>query len=460
MLLSYRRIHFVGVGGVGMVALAEVLSAAGHTVTGSDLANSPTTRRLQEMGITVFRGHSATNAAGTDLVVASSAVPADNPELVRARAEETPVWKRAELLGALTRARRSILVSGTHGKTTTSAMIAQVLSTAGLSPTFLVGGDLLGQGTGARLGTGPLLVAEADEFDRSFLKMSPWMAVVTNVEADHLDYYRTLDAIVEAFQQFIATVPAGGLAILGIDSILAAGLAPYCKGRVVTYGMDTTAEWHADCIKANQRGGNDFQVWHSGSRWGEISLQTPGRHNVANSLATIAAAAAVGATPEAVCQGLYEFQGTGRRFERRGSYHGAVLYDDYAHHPTEVRATLAAAKERYPVRLWAVFQPHTTHRLTALFEEFASAFGDADRAIIVDAYMPPGREREPGSRTSRDLVNAMGSEEAKYIGSLADAEDYLAHELTEGDLVLLMGAGDITRITAGLLEREGIGGNR
>ncbi len=455
MLLPYGHVHFIGIGGVGMVALAEVLLAAGHRVSGSDLGTSAATRRLQALGATVSRGHAAENVAGARLVIASSAVPAENPELQRARELDLPIWKRAELLGALSRQRRSILVAGTHGKTTTSAMVSLVLETAGLSPTFLVGGELLDLGTGAGLGSGPYLVAEADEFDRSFLRMAPWMAVVTNVEADHLDYYGSLEAVVEAFQQFVGLVPGDGLALLCADSQRALALGAQCRGRVATYGLSPISGWRATGIAHNERGGNDFTVRHAGREWGRISLPVPGRHNVANALAAVAVAGELGVAPEPVQRALAGFQGTGRRFERRGSYRGAELYDDYAHHPTEVRATLAAARERRPARLWAVFQPHTTHRLQALFGEFVDAFADADRVVMVDVYLPPGREREPGALTSADLVEAIGRVEAVHIGGLEEAADYLAGELREGDMVLVMGAGDVTRVTADLLAREG-----
>lgn len=459
MLLPYNRIHFVGVGGVGMVALAEVLLAAGHIVTGSDLKESTATKRLRCMGGTVHIGHSAPNAGGADLVVASSAVPAENPELQQARELGISIWKRADLLGALTRRQRSILVAGTHGKTSTSAMVALVLDTAGLSPTFLVGGDLRNLGTGARLGSGPYLVAEADEFDRSFLKMSPWAAIVTSVEADHLDYYGTLEAVQEAFRQFVASVPQDGLAVLCADCHEAIALGSQCKSKVVTYGMENKRgrqrpEWAATSVRPNQRGGNDFAVVHKGKRWGKVSLQVPGRHNICNALATIGVCTVAGAAPEAIREGLASFQGTGRRFELRGYYREAALYDDYAHHPTEVRATLAAARERKPVRLWAVFQPHTTHRLQSLFPEFVSAFDAADRVLIVDAYLPPGREQDPGALSSADLVAAMKHPDARHIPDMHDAAEYLANELRKGDLVLIMGAGDITSVTEELLSHQ------
>ncbi|MCL4535161.1 MAG: UDP-N-acetylmuramate--L-alanine ligase [Bacteroidetes bacterium] len=454
MLLPYERLHFVGIGGVGMVALAEVLLAAGHRVTGSDLAVTPATERLRTLGVTVCHGHAAGNVEGADLLIVSSAIPEHNPEVQRARELGLPIWKRADLLGAITRQRKSILVSGTHGKTTTSAMISLVLEGGGLSPTFLVGGDLRNLGTGARLGSGPYLVAEADEFDRSFLRMSPWAAVVTNVEADHLDYYGTLEAVVEAFRQFVALVPQEGMAILCADSPRALALAAQCQGKVVTYGFSPAANWRAAEVSPNSRGGNDCLVRYNGRPWGRVSLQVPGRHNVSNALAAVAAAAGVGVPAPAIQAALSDFKGTGRRYERRGSYRGAELYDDYAHHPTEVRATLAAAREQHPGRLWAVFQPHTTHRLKSLFDGFVMAFGDADRVVVVDTYLPPGREREPGDLTSADLVRAMDHPNARHIGPLGEAADYLAGELQEGDVVLVMGAGDVTVVTEALLSKE------
>ena len=455
MLLDKHHIHFVGVGGVGMVALAKVLLEAGHKISGSDLKPSAAALALASQGATISEGHSAEAVDGAELVVASSAIPANNPELERAREKGIPAIKRAELLGMLTRQRQSICVAGTHGKTTTSAMLAWVLERAGLGPTFMVGGELLNLGTGARLGAGEYLVAEADEFDGSFLRFSPWTAVVTNIEADHLDYYGTLDAIVDAFRSFIRLVPANGYAVVSADDTRAREIAQDCRGRVVTYGVATDAGWQAVNIHPNRKGGNDFDAVGWGVLNGPYSLRVPGRHNVLNALATIAVAAvAFGDRLDRriVRTALAEFQGTARRFEHKGTVGGVAVYDDYAHHPTEIRATLSAARERHKGRLWVVFQPHTYHRTRELFSQFVAAFDLADRVVITDVYMPPGREADTLGISSRDLVKAMAHQGAEYVGDLDEAARHLYGQLAPGDMLLVMGAGSITRLAGAVLE--------
>ena len=445
-----RRVHFVGVGGVGQNALARILLEAGVPVSGSDLNPSPTLDDLTRLGGVMHVGHAAPHAAGAGLVVVSSAVPAANPEIIQARAEGTPIVKRAELLGDLTAHRQAICVAGTHGKTTTSAMIALVLLAAGLDPTVMVGGTVPTLGTGGRYGRGPHLVAEADEFDASFLRFSPTAAIVTSIERDHLDFYRDLDAIIDAFRAFVARLPAEGLLVVCADDPLALALADRVQCPVRTYGLEA-GEWRATAIARNDLGGNDFTVRVGNRDHGRFRLAVPGRHNVANALATVVGADWAGVDPAHVATALASFVGVRRRLELKGTAAGITVYDDYGHHPTEVRATLAAARERHAGRIVCLFQPHTVNRTRALFAEFAAAFGDADVALIADIYVPAGREAPATDVTSGHLVRAMRHPHAEHVGDLDAALARLRALAQPGDLVITMGAGDVYRVGEALL---------
>ena len=448
-----RRVHFVGVGGVGQNAIARVLLEAGYPVSGSDLKDSETTRDLERLGATIHVGHRAEQVEGAGLVVISSAVPADNPEVVRARELGVPVVKRAEFLGELTRHRRSVCVAGTHGKTTTSAMIGLALVAGGLDPTVLVGGVVPALGTGGRFGRGEHLVAEADEFDGSFLRFAPSIAVVTNVEPDHLDFYRDFAAIVDAFRAFVGRVPDDGYLIACWDDPVARGLGTACSGQTVTYGLGSEGDWQAVEIAPNDLGGNDFAALRRGQVFGRFRLAVPGRHNVANALAALAVADLCGVGPATAAEALARFGGVRRRLELKGVEGGVHVYDDYAHHPTEIVATLRAARERHRGRLWCVFQPHTVNRTKSLFGEFAAAFGEADRVLVADIYVPAGREATTGEVTSADLVRAMRHPGAEHVARLEDIVERLAAEARPGDLVLTMGAGDVYRVGEELLTR-------
>ncbi|HUE75214.1 MAG TPA: UDP-N-acetylmuramate--L-alanine ligase [Chloroflexota bacterium] len=446
-------IHFVGIGGTGMSALATVLLEAGHSISGCDLQRSEVISDLVRRGALIQIGHDATHVYGVDLVVMTSAVPDDTPEVGAARQASIPVIKRAELLGLLTRRQRSICVAGTHGKTTTSAMLALALTAAGRDPTVLVGGVIPRLGSGARLGHGDVLVAEADEYDGSFLRFSPEVAIVTNVEPDHLDFYGSLERIEEAFTSFLALVPPSGARIVCWDDPWLRRLSGSEGAPLVTYGLEPGADWQAKDIRTNDRGGNDSMVWYQGVRIGELSLAVPGCHNVANALAAVAACAAVRVDFDEVARALIDFDGVRRRFELKGSVAEIKVFDDYAHHPTEVRATLAAARERTRGHIWCVFQPHTYHRTAALFDEFASAFGDADKVVITEVYSPAGREQPDTRFTSARLVDVMNHRGATYIATLSDAAARVAADAQPGDLILTMGAGPITQMGDDLLAR-------
>lgn len=446
MLLKETRVHFVGVGGVGVSGLAQVLLEAGHEVSGSDLKESEFAARLRKAGARIAVGHRAENVGSAELLVVSSAVPPDNPELEFARSNGIRIVKRAELLGELTRRFRSIAVAGTHGKTTTSSMVTYILERAGLSPTFLVGGDVANLGANAGLGSGQYLVAEADEFDGSFLRLSPWMAVVTNVEADHLDYYQDMEAIRAAFSQFMASVDSKGYLVACVDDPELSKLVSSAQAKLISYGLTQPAEWQAKQIAANGRGGNDFVAVAGGHEVGRFSLQVPGRHNVQNALAALAATLTVGVDSAVAAQALSDFLGARRRFELKGAVGGIAVYDDYAHHPTEIKATLKAARERHRGRLWCVFQPHTYHRTKHLWNDFLRAFDDADRVVVCDVYLPAGREVDTLGISSRDLVQAMNHPGAEYVGDLDSVGRYLCDSLRDGDLLLTMGAGNVYEV--------------
>ncbi|HUX86200.1 MAG TPA: UDP-N-acetylmuramate--L-alanine ligase [Chloroflexota bacterium] len=459
-------IHLVGVGGAGMSSLALILRDAGYRVTGSDLVASSTIDGLRKQGIVIQVGHHSQNVGEASILVRSSAVPLDNPEIVSATQRGTPVLKHSEALGALSRVRRTLAVAGTHGKTTTTAMLATILLQAGMDPTVLVGGVVPTLGSGAHWGTSDLLVAEADEFDRRFLDLQPEIAIVNNLEADHLDYFGSIEAIVEAFEQFIQAVPDEGWRLLCADSPLAMELADLSPDRSVTYGLTESAEWQAIGISSNSLGGNDFYVMANGTLVGHFRLAIPGRHNVSNALAAAVAAGRIGVDFTTAAAALEEFHGVERRLQRKGEQAGVVVYDDYGHHPTEIRVTLSAAREGQSGRLLCLFQPHTYHRLNALFEDFAEAFADADVVVVSDVYSPAGRGPSSGDRGAADLASAIVDAEAHFGGSLDESIALLVTLAAPGDMIVTMGAGDVTEagtcLLALLTERNArpSGGNR
>jgi UDP-N-acetylmuramate--alanine ligase len=445
------RAHFVGIGGAGMAPLAAIVADRGWRVSGCDLAVSDITAQLQARGIPTARGHDPGHVAGQELLVVSSAVPADAPEVAAAERGGVPVVKRARLVGALTRRTRALCVAGTAGKTTTTAMCAVGLLGAGLDPSALVGAAVPGIGVGGRSGRSDLFVVEADEFDRTFLSLRPQVAVVTNVEADHLDYYGSREAIDQAFRQFLALVPADGQVVVCHDDPGARALAP---PGALRYGSSPACDWRADGIAPTEDGGTRFAAIGPAGQRLDVQLRLPGRHNALNALAAIAACERVGADPAAVARALGGFEGAARRFERKGEARGVAVYDDYGHHPTKVRATLAAARQRAGRgRVWCVFQPHTYHRTMSLFEDFARAFGDADHVLVLDIYSPAGREQPIAGVDARRLVEAMPHPSARHAASFDEAAGIVAREARDGDLVVTMGAGDVTRLARPLLER-------
>ncbi|MDP2728101.1 MAG: UDP-N-acetylmuramate--L-alanine ligase [Dehalococcoidia bacterium] len=443
-----QRLHFVGVGGIGMSAIAQVMLEEGRLVTGSDLKASLVTQRLAARGATIFEGHRAENVGTPDIVIRSSAVPDDNPEVEEARRRGIPVVKRAVFLGQLMTEKRAIAVAGTHGKSTTSSLIGMALLKAGLDPTLLIGADPVELGTNARLGRGPFLVAEADEFDGSLREFHPWIAVVTNIEAEHLDYYGTYESLQETFRNFTRSVPEDGHVLLCSDDQGARGIL---EEGTVTYGLRPGAEWQALEPQPDPSGGYRFDVACRGRKVGEFSSPLPGLHNVCNAVAAIAVCDMVGIPPETVAGALSSFQGVARRFQAKGQAAGVTIVDDYAHHPTEIRATLRAARERFGEgHLICLFQPHTYSRTKLLMEDFAQAFGDADEVLIADIYA--AREVNTYGVTSADLAAALQHPRGRWVGSLQEAHRYLTEHLREGDILLTVGAGDIDMVGDWLLK--------
>ncbi|HEX5416505.1 MAG TPA: UDP-N-acetylmuramate--L-alanine ligase [Chloroflexota bacterium] len=446
-------VHLIGIGGAGMSSLAVMLREAGYRVTGSDLSDSATVEDLRARGIAVARGHQAENLGAPALVVRSSAVPESNPEVQRADELGIQVIKHAEMIGWLSTTKRTLAVAGTAGKTTTTAMLAWILNEAGLDPTVLVGGVLPALGSGARLGQSDFLVVEADEFDRRFLSLHPEVAVVTNVEPDHLDYYGSFEAIREAFRQFVGKVPDGGWLILCGDDREAAALSAAAPERSVTYGQGAGVDWRAAGLNPNSLGGTDFVVYAHENLVGQFRLRVPGAHNVLNALAATVAAGRVGVDFTTSAAALERFTGVQRRLENKGQAGGVIVIDDYSHQPTKARAALAALREHHAGRVVCLFQPHHYHRLSSLFDDFARAFGDADLVVVADVYAPAGRGPSAGDRTAADLAGAIRGPTARYGGSLAAATELVVKEARRGDLVVTMGAGDVTEAGPEILRR-------
>jgi UDP-N-acetylmuramate--alanine ligase len=455
VLRKIQHVHFVGIGGSGMSGIAEVLLNLGYTVSGSDLKRTATTDRLASLGARVFEGHTSEHAHGAHVVVTSTAVPAHNAEVAEARRHGVPVIPRAEMLAELMRLKYGVAVAGSHGKTTTTSMVALVLDRGGLDPTVVVGGRLGVLGSGARLGKGEFLVAEADESDRSFLKLTPTLAVVTNIDREHLDTYRDLADIQEAFLGFVNKVPFYGAAVLCLDDPPVQDILPRVERRVVTYGLSHQASVSARDLELRPTGAH-YIATLDGRPLGPVTLAVPGAHNVANSLAAVAVGLDLDVPWGAVKAGLESFTGVDRRFQERGEAGGVLVIDDYGHHPTEIRATLEALRCRAGERRTVVlFQPHRFTRTQALWDDFCKAFHQADQLLLTDIY-PASEEPLPGV-TAEALARALGERghrRVAWAGDLKSATDALAAEVREGDVVLTLGAGNVWTAGEELLRRR------
>jgi UDP-N-acetylmuramate--alanine ligase len=446
---SDTHIHFVGIGGIGMSGIAEVLLTLGYQVTGTDLAESETTRRLTELGATVHRGHAAEFLGDADVVVVSSAVQSDNPEVRAARDRHIPVTPRAEMLAELMRLKQGIVIAGSHGKTTTTSLIASVLQRAGLDPTVVIGGKLNSLGSSARLGSSDLLVAEADESDGSFLVLTPTIAVVTNIDDEHMDHYGTMARLEDAFVGFANRVPFYGMAVVCSDDPHVAAMLPRLTKRAVTYGFAATADYSARDLR-HDGPHTRFHVRARGEDLGEFVVHMPGVHNVLNALAAIAVCDAQGAPRSVTRAALAEFTGVQRRFTVRGTAGDVMVVDDYGHHPTEIRATLAGAKASYPDRrLVAVFQPHRFSRVRAHLEAFAACLDAADAVVLTDIYAA-GEQPIAGVSIERlcEATRARRPERSVRLDKpVAGLAERLAAETCPGDLVITLGAGSVTRVS-------------
>jgi UDP-N-acetylmuramate--alanine ligase len=441
-----RKVHFIGANGVGMCGLAEILLSLDFEVSGSDVRAGENTRRLERLGATVFVGHEAENVRGADVVVYSSAIANDNPEVKEAHRLGTPVITRAEMLAELMRVKYGVAIAGSHGKTTTTSLVATVLRAAGLDPTVVVGGRMAALGSNARLGAGDVLVAEADESDGSFLRLSPTIAAITNIDAEHLDYYKSYDALKEAFVQFAEKVPFYGLAVLCLDHPVVQEILPRIHRRLVTYGLSPQADYSARHI-TYQGLQTSFEVYREGKPLGEFTVRMPGEHNVLNTLAVIAIADELEVPLDVMKESLQTFGGVARRFTVVGRPHGVSLVDDYGHHPAEIQATLSAARRAYQDRVIVAFQPHRFTRTELLFAEFTRAFNHADQVFLTDIY-PAGEAPIPGI-TSEALVAAIrehGHHHVEYLPDRAELVARLAAEARSGDVVISLGAGDINKI--------------
>jgi UDP-N-acetylmuramate--alanine ligase len=452
-----KHIHLIGIGGTGLSAIARILLQMGYTVSGSDRAASPLSAGLQVEGVNVMLGHSPENIQGADLVIRSSAIPDDNPEVQAARAAGLPVLKRADFLGQLMENHLGIAVAGTHGKTTTTAMIAWMLVSMGQQPSFIVGGVMKNLSTNAQAGKGLAFVIEADEYDRMFLGLSPRMAVITNIEHDHPDSFPTPQDYMQAFHDFIERLPTDGTLLVCADDEGSSSLLKEPHERhflSLSYGLSAQADYQALDINANTLGGFTFTAYFheadgSLSHLANLSLQVPGIHNIRNALAALAVAHLLGLSTSEAAKALEAYLGAGRRFDVIGTEQGITVIDDYAHHPTEIRTTLAAARARYPgQRLWVVWQPHTYSRTQAMLADFASAFSQADRVIVTEIYAA----REPElTFSAAQVVRNMSHPGVVFIPSLPAVSAHLLNQLKPGDVLLVLSAGDADQVSAQVL---------
>jgi UDP-N-acetylmuramate--alanine ligase len=443
---SIKKIHFVGIGGIGMSGIAEILLDQGFGVSGSDRARSKETERLEQLGARVYEGHRAENlSADVDTLVYSSAVPPENPELVEAQRRKIPIVRRAEMLAEVMRLKYGIGIAGTHGKTTTTSMVSLVLMEGGLDPTVIVGGKLSGLGgTNARLGKGEFIVVEADEFDRSFLSITPTVAVLTTLETDHLDCYRDLEDIKGAFIQFANKVPFYGFVVLCVDEPALLDIMPQLsKKKIITYGLNPQADVQAVDIR-HKENLTTYTLLQNNKELGQITLQVPGKHNVQNSLAALAVGLELGVSFGKIRSGIEKFSGVYRRWEKKGEAGGITVYDDYAHHPTECKATLSGVKSGWRRRVVCVFQPHLYSRTRDFYEDFGKSFLLSDVLVVTDVY--PAREEPIQGVTGELIVNAakqFGHKDANYIPDKKNVSAYLSSIVQPGDIIITMGAGDI-----------------
>jgi UDP-N-acetylmuramate--alanine ligase len=462
MFAKIQQIHFVGIGGIGMSGIAEVLVNLGYKVSGSDLKNSAVTQRLAGFGAVIFEGHRAENIAGAEVVVTSSAIAEENPEVVEAHRLHVPVIQRAEMLAELMRLKYGIAIAGMHGKTTTTSMVAAVLAGGGLDPTVVVGGRVDAMGSNARLGKSRYLVAEADESDRSFLKLSPILSVVTNIDREHMDCYRNMRDVKKTFLEFMDRVPFYGMVVACNDDPMLRRLLADVQRRTVTYGTKRGSDFMiklengstSASLRVEGQPLSRFQVSYRKKDLGEFTLHVPGVHNILNATAAIAVGVGLDVDVEAIRTGLDQFRGVDRRFQLRGRAAGVSVIDDYGHHPTEIKATLAAARQCGFRKVHVVFQPHRYTRTRDLIEEFTTAFGDADSLFVLDIYAASEKPIEGISGEAlAGTIREKGGGDAKYASSFADAVSSVAAVAEDGDMILTLGAGSVSQLGPMIVEK-------
>lgn len=461
MFATSQHVHFIGIGGIGMSGIAEILLSLGMKVSGSDMRRGPVTDRLARLGATVYEGHDARHVAGATVVVTSSAVTASNAEVMEAHARKIPVIQRAEMLAELMRLKYGIAIAGMHGKTTTTSMVAAVLKAGGLDPTVVVGGRVDALGSNAWLGTTQYLVAEADESDRSFLKLSPILAVVTNLDREHMDCYRDMEDVERAFVEFMDRVPFYGAVTACADNALLRSILPRARRRVLTYGVAADADYRLEFLEAGRRGGGGqgscfarFQVTTAAGPLGPFELHVPGRHNVLNATAAVAIGRQLEVPAGKIAEGLRSFRGVDRRFQQLGRARGVAVVDDYGHHPTEIRATLAAARESCGGRIHVVFQPHRYTRTRDLLDEFGGAFVDAETVVVLPIY---AASEEPIAGVTAELVaRHIVGPRVEYVADFSAAVKTVLDMAHEGDMILTLGAGSVSHLAPEIL--AGLGG--
>jgi len=460
MFAKIQRIHFVGIGGIGMSGIAEVLLNLGYKVSGSDLRTSAVTERLASLGATTFEGHAAENMRGAEVVVTSSAVTPDNPEVTEARKLHVPVIQRAEMLAELMRLKYGIAIAGMHGKTATTSMVAAVLAAGGLEPTADGRGRVDAMGSNARLGKSHYLVAEADESDRSFLKLSPILSVVTNIDREHMDCYRNMREVKKTFLEFMDRVPFYGMLVVCNDDPGLRRLLPQVQRRVVTYGTRRGSDFLIKPGKIEQQPGehrplSHFRVVFEEKELGEFTLRVPGVHNILNATAAIAVGIGLDLSLENIRTALENFHGVDRRFQLRGKFAGVSVIDDYGHHPTEIKATLAAAQQCGFRKIHVIFQPHRYTRTQELMDDFALAFKDADSLSVLDIYAASEKPIEgvTGEALAATIRKAASHQDVRYANSFADAIDAVSAQAEEGDMILTLGAGSVSQLGPMILEK-------
>lgn len=453
-LNNVRTVHFIGIGGISMSGLAEILLDQGFMVTGSDIQQSPIIEKLRKKGAKIIIPHNAQNVLGADLVVYTSAVKEDNPEMIKARELNLPIIDRASFLGSIMKEYGfGIAVAGCHGKTTSTSMISLILKNAHLDPTILLGGELDAIGGNVRIGKSPYFITEACEYMENFLKFYPYVGVILNIDEDHLDYFKDINHIKTAFLKFARLIPKKGCLVLCSENSHAMEIAPQVNCNVITFGIDIESDYMAKNIKYDELGHPSFDIFKKDKNMGSFSLKVPGRHNIINALSAFAVSDFVGISPEIISSSLLDFRGTHRRFEIVGNHNNITIVDDYAHHPTEIRVTLEAAKKVPHNHIWCIFQPHTYTRTKLLLNEFAHSFYGADTIIITDIYA--AREKDTGLIHSKDLTKEINdnSNNALYIKEFEDIAKYISQNAKPGDLVMTIGAGSITNLGPVILEK-------